>query len=109
MPGVTNTFSMRKSRWRKWSNAVTCPVSVDHRVGPADRVGRDVGEALDLAHDVVAEVADDATVERRQLVELRRTVVREQRLDRRERAGVGGHAGGDVTGRPRRRCRARSA
>ena len=30
-------------------------------------VGRDVGQALDLAHDVVAEVADDAAVERREL------------------------------------------
>ena len=38
-----------------------------HRVGHAEVVGRHVGQALDLAHDVVAEVADDAAVERREL------------------------------------------
>ena len=65
-----------------------------HRVGQPEVVVRHVGQALDLAHDVVAEVADDATVERRQLGELRRAVRREQRLERGERTLVGGHARG---------------
>ena len=43
--------------------------------GSPSVVGRDVGQALDLAHDVVAEVADDAAVERRQLGDARRAVV----------------------------------
>ena len=96
IPGVTNTFSMRNSRWRKWSNAVTWPVSVMTASGQPTGIGRHVGQALHLAHDVVAEVADDAAVERRERVELRRPVVREQRLDRGERAGVGGDAVGDL-------------
>ena len=64
------------------------PGEREHRVGPAERVVRHVREPLDLAHDVVAEVADDATVERRQLGEARRAVAREQRLERGERALV---------------------
>ena len=40
-----------------------------HRVGVALVVGRDVGQVLDLAHDVVAEVAHDPAVQRRQVVE----------------------------------------
>ena len=39
----------------------------EHRVGKALIVGRDRGQALDLAHGVVAEPPDDATVERREL------------------------------------------
>ena len=41
------------------------------RVGEAEVVGGDVGQPLDLAHHVVAEVADDPAVERRQVVEAR--------------------------------------
>ena len=44
-----------------------CPASEQHRVGEAEVVGRHVGQALDLAHGVVAELADDAAVERREL------------------------------------------
>ena len=76
-----------------------------HRVGQPEVVGRHVGQALDLAHDVVAEVADDAAVERRELVDVRRAVAREQRLERGERARSVGTPGGGVpsnsTARPR--------
>ena len=44
---------------------------LDHGVGVAGGVGRDVGQVLDLADDVVAEVADEAAVQRRQVVEHR--------------------------------------
>ena len=40
------------------------PGDRQHRVGKPEVVGRHVGESLDLAHDVVAEIADDTTVER---------------------------------------------
>ena len=66
-----------------------------HRVGPALRVRRDVRQVLDLAHDVVPEVADDAAVERWQLSEARRAVPAQQRLDRRERAAIERDAGRD--------------
>ena len=46
----------------------------EHRIGPAEWIGRNVRQVLDLAHDVVAEVPDDPTVERRQLGEARRAV-----------------------------------
>ena len=69
------------------------PGEGQHRVGEPQVVGRDVGEPLDFAHDVVAEVADHAAVERRQLVEAGRPVHAEERLQRRERALVEGHAG----------------
>ena len=36
-----------------------------HGVGLAEIVGRHVGQVLDLPHDVVAEVADQAAVQRR--------------------------------------------
>ena len=45
-------------------------------VGVAEVVGRDVGQALDLAHDVVAEVADEAAVQRRQVGQAGRPVAR---------------------------------
>ena len=60
-----------------------------HRVGEAEIVGRDRGQAFDLAHGVVAHPANDATVKRRQLGQLRRPVVRAERLECRERALVG--------------------
>ena len=50
------------------------PGERQHRVGHARDRRRGRREALDLAHDVVAELADDAAVERRQLGELRRAV-----------------------------------
>ena len=45
---------------------------------------------LDLAHDVVAEVADEPAVQRRQVGQRGRAVVREQLLDRRQHAPIGG-------------------
>ena len=55
------------SRWRKWSNAATCPASEHTASGkPRSSVGT-VGQPLDLAHGVVADPADDAAVERREL------------------------------------------
>ena len=42
-----------------------------HGVGLVTVVGRDVGQVLDLAHDVVAEVAHEAAVEGWELVERR--------------------------------------
>ena len=67
-------------------------------VGVARGVVGDVGEVLDLAHDVVAEVADEAAVQRGQVVEHRRAVALEHPLDGGEDALVGGHALGQVTG-----------
>ena len=63
-----------------------------HRVGRAQVVGGHVGQPLDLAYDVVAEVSDDAAVERGQVRDPRRLVRAEQGLERGERAVVGGHA-----------------
>ena len=50
--------------------------------------GGNVGQMLDLAHDVVAEVADETAVQRRQLGQHRRSVVREHRLDRGEHTAI---------------------
>ncbi len=91
---MRKTFSISDRRWRKWSNAVTCPVTDSTASGSPAVVVGDVGQALDLADHVVAEVADDAAVERGQVVDLRGAVLREQRLERDERALVGGDAVG---------------
>ena len=80
----------------------------EHRVGQAEIVGRHVGEPLDLAHDVVPEVADDTTVERRQVVELRGAVGGEQGFERGERTLVGGDSRAAARGRTRPSARARS-
>ena len=56
--------------------------------GVAEVVGGHVGQALDLAHDVVAEVADEPAVQRRQLGQRRRAVGASSRLDRGEHALV---------------------
>ena len=66
----------------------------EHRVGHALVVGRHRRQPFDLAHGVVAEPADDAAVEGRELRDLRRADTREQRLDRGEAARVGRHARG---------------
>ena len=54
----------------------------EHGVGQARVVGGHVREPLDLAHDVVAEIADDSPVERRELRDGRRPVRTEQRFER---------------------------
>ncbi len=76
------TLSTSTTRWRQWSNAHSWPMTARHGVGEPLVVGRDVGEVLHLAHDVVAEIADDPGKERRQAVERRRPVGVEQRLER---------------------------
>ena len=73
----------------------------DHRhdgVGVAEVVGRHGGQVLDLAHDVVAEVADHAAVQRRQVGQRRRPPRGEQDVERREDALVAGHLGRDRAG-----------
>ena len=66
----------------------------EHGVGVAGVVAGDVGQVLHLAHDVVAEVADDAAVEGRQVGQRRRAVVRQQGLDGGQHAAIEGNAGG---------------
>ena len=58
----------------------------DDRVGVTEIVAGDVGQAFDLAHHVVPEVADQATVKGWEIVELGRPVVREQSFERLEHA-----------------------
>ena len=70
-PAAGYTFSIRKQRWRKWSNAATWPASEHTASGKPEIVVRNVGQPLDLAHGVVADPADDAAVERRELGLLR--------------------------------------
>ena len=70
-------------------------------VGLAEVVGRDVGQVLDLAHHVVAEVADQAGVQRRQVGEVRRVDGVEDGLERGQHAVVAG----DAAARPARRGR----
>ena len=74
-----------------------------HGVGQPEIVGRDIGKSLDLAHDVVAEIPDDAAVERWKLRDARRAVEFEQRFEGGERALVARHGVGQA-GRPLRRC-----
>ena len=61
----------------------------EHRVGKTLIVGWNRREALDLAHRVVAEPPDDATVERGKLGDHRRAVTLEERLERGQAAGIG--------------------
>ena len=83
------TLSIRYTRWRQWSNAASEPITAHHGVGHVAVVGRHVGQALDLADHVVAEVAHHPAVQRRQLGDHRAAVRRQQRLERGEDALVG--------------------
>ena len=78
----------------------------DHqrRVGRPSWSWRYVGQSLDLADDVVAEVADEPAVHRWQFVDDRRAVRREHRLDRGEDSLVGGHVDAQVTVDGERGC-----
>ena len=79
------------------------PGERQHRVGQAEVVGRHVGQALDLAHDVVAEVADDAAVERRELGEASARGTRASSASSAASAPwSAGTPGGGVAGRTRR-------
>ena len=60
-------------------------------------VGWRVRQSLDLPHDVVAEVAHEPAVQRRQLVDHRRPVRRQHRLERRQDPSVRGHATGSAS------------
>ena len=62
-------------------------------VGVAEVVGRRRREALDLPHHVVAQVADHAAVQGRQVGQHRRAVDVEQALDGGQHAPVEGDAG----------------
>ena len=71
----------------------------DHRddgVGIAEIVVGNVGQVLDLADDVVAQVADQAAVQRRQSGDLGRPIVVEQTLQRDEYALVSGYVDAEV-------------
>ena len=81
----------------------------------AEVVRRRFPEPLDLAHDVVAEIADEASVKWRQLVERRRPEALEERFDTAENALVAGHGGRQRTlshldvATARHQCRRRRA
>ena len=58
---------MRYTRWRQWSNAASEPITLITASGsPRSSVGH-VREVLDLTHDVVAQVAHDPALQRRQV------------------------------------------
>src|SRR5436305_14212155 len=60
-----------------------------HGVGNSEIVGRRIWQTLDFAHDVVAEVPDNATVQRRQLRDDRRAVAIEDAFENGEHTPVG--------------------
>jgi hypothetical protein len=68
-----------------------------HRVGQAVIVRRHVGQVLDLADHVVAEIPHDAAVERGELGEGRGGVHAEQCVDRRQDPAIGGDRVGQIT------------
>ena len=82
---------MSVTRWRQWSKAASSPMIDSTASGrPRSSCGH-VGQALDLADDVVAEVADEAAVQRRQVGHARATGRR--RAGPRRRRGCPGRAG----------------
>ena len=70
-PGSMTTLSMSTTRWRQWSKAASCPITARTASGWPMIVVRDVGKVLDLPDHVVAQVADQAGVERRQVGQVR--------------------------------------
>ena len=98
--GGTNALASSTTRWRQWSNAAIEPMIDMTASGSPRSSRRRVGQVLDFAHDLVAEVTDDATVQRRQVLELRRVVGVDDGLDRGEDAAVQRHAVGDARPRP---------
>ena len=83
-----HALAISVTRWRKWSKAASSPMTDSTASGQALVVGGHVGQVLDLADDVVAEVADEPAVQRRQVGEARRPVAGQERLDRGEHALV---------------------
>ncbi len=63
-------------------------------VGLAEIVLGDAREVLHLPHDVIAQVSDQAGVQRRQVRQLRRLERLEDRLERRQDAGLACHTAG---------------
>ena len=76
------TLSISTTRWRQWSKAASWPMTASMRVGVAEVVAGGCGEVLDLADHVVAEVTDQAGVERREVGEVGRVEGAEDRLER---------------------------
>jgi hypothetical protein len=66
-------------------------------IGIAGDINGDVRKVLDLPNHVVAEVADDPTVQRREFVELWRPIALEEPLDGGEYAAIAGHLGRNVS------------
>ena len=79
------------TRWRQWSKADE--LAYDRDDGVRDGRGRRAGrlQALDLAHDVVAQIADETPVQRGELLEGRRAEPFQERLDAPEDAVVTRH------------------
>ena len=67
---------------------------IDHRIGKIAVVVGNIGEILDLANDVVADVANETTLQWRKIGKHWRLVDAQQRLHRGENAAVGRHASG---------------
>jgi hypothetical protein len=88
MSSHEGTLSIRYTRWRQWSNAASDTDDAHHRVGQVAVVVRRVGQVLDLAHDVVAEVAHDAALQRRQVGDDAARGTRRDRVERGEHALV---------------------
>ena len=61
------TLSMSTTRWRQWSKAASWPITARTASGWPRSSGGMSGQVLDLADHVVAEVADQAGVEGRQV------------------------------------------
>ena len=90
----TGTLSISVTRWRQWSKAASEPIMLITASGTWRSSGGHVGQPLDLADHVVAEVAHQAAVQRRQLGDHRRPVRRQQVLEHGEDALVAGHVDG---------------
>ena len=86
----TGTLSISVTRWRQWSNAASEPIMLITASGRWRSSGGHVGQPLDLADHVVAEVAHQPAVQRRQLGDHRRPVRR--RAAARARRGCPGRA-----------------
>ena len=76
-------------RWRQWSKAQNWPMTTERRVRMPQVVVGDVGQPLDLAHHVVAEIPDQPRVQWRQTGQRRRLEARHHVLHRGQNAPVG--------------------
>ena len=77
-------MSTSVTRWRQWSNAASSPITDKTASGwPRSSPGWSL-EPLDLADDVVAEIADESAVKRRKTFYRRGPEPLQQRLDTRK-------------------------